>query len=479
MIAPIIHWFRRDLRLADNPALAAAATGGAPVIPLYVLDDATPGRRAVGGAGRWWLHHSLRSLDGDLRRQGSALVLRRGRALDAVSRLAEETGARAVHFTRGYAPGDAEAERRLGDTLGAQGVDCRRFAGSLLVEPEAVRSRSGGPFRVFTPFYKACRGLRIEAPLPPPSRLAAPMAWPASDRLEGWGLLPSKPNWSGGLRECWKVGEEAAQWRLDAFLDAALARYAANRDRPAAAGTSRLSPHLSFGEIGPRDCWHRVTLAAEAGGGGLTAGAETFLRELAWRDFSHHLLHYRPDLAEAPVRPEFASFPWRDDRPALAAWQRGLTGYPVVDAGMRELWRTGWMHNRVRMIAASFLVKDLLLPWQAGEAWFWDTLVDADPASNAANWQWVAGCGADAAPYFRIFNPTLQGEKFDPEGEYVKRWLPELAGLPAGLVHRPWEAPAAVRAEASVRLGETYPYPLVDHAWARRRALEAMARIRH
>jgi len=478
VVAPVIHWFRRDLRLADNPALAAAVAGGGPVIPLYVLDDETPERRAVGAAGRWWLHHSLRSLDGDLRRLGGALVLRRGRAEEAVSRLAGETAARAVHFTRGYAPGDAETESRLSDVLAVRGVACRHFAGSLLVEPEAVRTRSGGPFRVFTPFYRTCRAMRVEAPLPPPSRLAAPTAWPASDRLEDWGLLPSKPDWSGGLKESWEAGEGAAQRRLDTFFDTALARYAADRDRPAKAGTSRLSPHLGFGEISPRDCWHRLALAVEVGGGAFAADAESFLRELVWRDFSYHLLHCRPDLAEAPFRPEFAAFPWREDGAALAAWQHGLTGYPIVDAGMRELWQTGWMHNRVRMIAASFLVKDLLLPWQAGEAWFWDTLVDADPASNAANWQWVAGCGADAAPYFRIFNPTLQGEKFDSEGEYVKRWLPELAGLPAALVHRPWEAPVAVLAEAGVTLGATYPHPLVDHAWARRRALDALAQMR-
>ncbi len=478
MSAPVIHWFRRDLRLADNPALTAAAAGGGPVIPLYVLDDETPERRAEGAAGRWWLHHSLRSLDGDLRRLGSALVLRRGWAVEVLSSLIEETGARAIHFTRGYAPGDAETESRLNDVLAPRGVACRRFAGSLLVEPEAVRTRSGEPFRVFTPFHRACRSVRVEAPLPAPSRLDGPATWPASDRIEDWGLLPTKPNWSGGLRESWEAGEGAAQRRLDTFIDAALARYAADRDRPARAGTSRLSPHLAFGEISPRDCWHRVALAAEAGGGAYASGGECFLRELAWRDFSYHLLHQSPDLAQVPFRREFAAFPWREDGAALTAWRRGLTGYPIVDAGMRELWRTAWMHNRVRMIAASFLVKDLLLPWQAGEAWFRDTLVDADPASNAANWQWVAGCGADAAPYFRIFNPTLQGEKFDPGGDYVKRWLPELAGLPAAVVHRPWEAPAAVLAEAGVTLGATYPHPLVDHACARRRALEALARMR-
>lgn len=478
MSAPVIHWFRHDLRLADNPALAAAAAAGAPVIPVYVRDDETPGRRAPGGASRWWLHHGLRALDGELRRRGGALVLRRGRAAEALARLAAETGACAVHFARGFEPGDAEAERHLAESLAARGVACRRFAGTLLFEPETVQTRDGGPFRVFTPFYRACRRLPVAAPVPAPARLVMPAAWPVSDRLDDWGLLPSTPDWSGGLRETWTVGEAAAQRHLDDFLETALAGYPADRDRPAVAGTSRLSPYLHFGEISPADCWRRAARAAEAGDGATAAGAEAFLRELAWREFSYHLLHQRPDLSEAPFRPEFAAFPWRDDGAALAAWRRGRTGYPLVDAGLRELWHTGWMHNRVRMVAASFLVKHLLVSWRAGEAWFWDTLVDADPASNAANWQWVAGCGADAAPYFRIFNPVLQGEKFDPGGRYVKRWLPELAGLPDAFVHRPWEAPAVVLAGACVALGETYPRPLVDHGRARRRALDALARMR-
>ena len=479
MNAPVIHWFRRDLRLGDNPALGAAARSGAPLIALYIFDDETPGRWRPGGAGRWWLHHSLESLDCALRQRGSALMLRRGPAVDVLPRLAAETGARAVYATRRYEPWAAEEENRLAERLVATGVEFRRFGGTLLFEPEAIRTQSGGPFRVFTPFHRACLAAPPPAaPLAIPDVLPVPAVRPRSDRLVDWGLLPAKPDWSGGLGETWTVGEGAANRCLDDFLDDALVRYPADRDRPAVDGTSRLSPHLHFGEISPRVCWHRVALAADVRGGGLGVGAASFLRQLVWREFSAHLLHHAKELPDAPFRPAFAAFPWRDDADGLAAWQRGLTGFPIVDAGMRELWHSGWMHNRVRMIAASFLVKDLLIPWQIGERWFWDTLVDADLANNAAGWQWVAGCGADAAPYFRIFNPVLQGEKVDPDGAYVKRWLPELAGLPAGFVHRPWQAPPAVLAPAGVLLGETYPWPLVDHPTARRRALDALARLK-
>jgi deoxyribodipyrimidine photo-lyase len=291
----------------------------------------------------------------------------------------------------------------------------------------------------------------------------------ASDPLSSWRLLPTKPDWAGGLRATWQPGEKGARERLAAFLDGAIGDYAVMRDRPDRAGTSRLSPHLHFGEITPSQCWHAALAHAEAHG--RTVGHETFLRELAWREFSYHLLFHSPDLPDAPFRKEFVAFPWVADTNHLTAWQRGKTGYPIVDAGMRELWTTGWMHNRVRMIAASFLIKDLMIPWQAGEAWFWDTLVDADLASNAASWQWVAGSGADAAPFFRIFNPVTQGEKFDPDGDYVRRWVPELARLPAPDIHAPGEASRAVLSAAGVTLGKTYPLPIVDHAAARARAL--------
>ena len=471
----VIHWFRQDLRLEDNPALAAAIASGAPVIPVFILDDETPGPWAPGGASRWWLHHSLAALDAGLRVSGSRLILRRGAAASALARLAAETGASTITFTRTYEPHNAALESEIGKALGEDGIKLRRFGGNLLFEPEAVRTGAGGPFKVFTPFYKAClAGPPPKAPVPAPGTIPAPAAFPISDRLEDWELLPTHPDWAGGLREAWAPGEAGAARRLDRFLDEAVVRYGPDRDRPDRAGTSRLSPHLHFGEIGPRSVWHRVSLFAEAEAAA-APGAQAFLRELVWREFSHHLLHHWPAFPEAPFRPDFARFPWRDDPEGLLAWQRGRTGYPIVDAGMRELWRTGWMHNRVRMIAASFLVKDLLVPWQDGETWFWDTLVDADLANNAASWQWVAGCGADAAPYFRIFNPVLQGEKFDPDGTYVKRWIPELEGLSAKFVHRPWEAPPDTLVAAGVTLGGTYPAPIVDHGMARRRALDALA----
>ncbi len=477
MTAPVIHWFRHDLRLADNPALSAAVASGAPLIAVFILDETTPGAWAPGAASRWWLHGSLAALDRTLRRRGGALTLRRGPALEALMKIVRETGARQVTFTRGYGPHAAPQEAAIAEELGRDGVACRRFGGALLFEPEAVATKDGRPFRVFTPFHKATRALEISAPVPAPAAIHPPSRAPDSDVLDDWALLPTKPDWSGGLRESWNPGEEAAKTRLEAFLSDAMERYGTDRDHPGTAGTSRLAPHLHFGEIGPRQCWHRIRHAMDAGGG-RDVGAAAFLRELVWREFSTHLLHHWPSLPDRPFRDDFERFPWRDDDASRAAWQRGQTGYPIVDAGMRELWHTGWMHNRVRMVAASFLIKHLLIPWQRGEAWFWDTLVDADLANNAANWQWVAGCGADAAPYFRIFNPVLQGQKFDADGAYVRRWVPELSKLPDKFIHQPWAAPAAILAAAEVSLGDTYPQPIVDHAAARQRALAAVAQIR-
>jgi deoxyribodipyrimidine photo-lyase len=465
MPGPIIVWFRRDLRLADNPALAAAAAAGA-VIPLFLCSGEVA---ALGGASRWWLHHSLAALEKSLAARGSRLLLRRGSAAEVLPGLARETSAAAVYWNRTYLPAQDAADGAIAAALKGAGVSRRRYGTGLLHAPETLRTRNGRPFQVFTPFWNALRQQLLEPPAGVPARLPAPPAWPRGETLAEWGLRPEKPDWADGLRESWSPGEASAQARLASFLDEGLVAYGEGRDFPAGAGSSRLSPHLAWGELSPRQAWQ-----AAAG----SAGAEPFLRELAWREFSYHLLHHFPFLPERPLRGEFTAFPWRNDPASLAAWQRGRTGYPLVDAGMRQLWRTGWMHNRARMVAASFLVKHLLLPWQAGESWFRDTLVDADPACNAANWQWVAGCGADAAPFFRIFNPVLQGEKFDPGGRYVRRWLPELASLPDKFVHRPWEAPPDVLAQAGVRLGDTYPHPLVDHAAARQRALAAFASLR-
>lgn len=460
--SPLLVWFRQDLRLADNPALREAIATGAPVMPVYILDDETPGEWTMGGASRWWLHRSLRGLANDLAKRGSRLILRRGPARAALDALIAETGAAGVYWNRCYEPFAVRRDKAIKAGLEARGLAAKSFDASLLFEPWTIVSKSGTPFRVFTPFWKACLAAEAPAlPLAAPAKIKAPASWPASDALDSWGL---EPRWKHEF--AWEPGEAGAQAALARFVARALDGYANLRDRPDLEATSRLSPHLHFGEISPRQCFH-------AG-----AASPKFLAELGWREFAHHLLFHIPDLPETALRPEFRDFPWYDDDSRLRAWQKGRTGYPIVDAGMRELWRTGWMHNRVRMIAASFLVKHLLLPWRAGQAWFWDTLVDADLASNSAGWQWVAGCGADAAPYFRIFNPMLQGAKFDPDGVYVRRYVPELAGLPDEYIHTPWEAPAEILKKAGVTLGVTYPKPIVDHGEARTRALAAFQSLK-
>lgn len=472
MAPPVILWFRQDLRLADHPALTAAAAAG-PVVFLYILDDETPGSWRMGGASRWWLHRSLESLGRDV-----PLVLRRGRADQVIAEVLAEAGACAVHFTRDYAPWSSALEQRVKDACAAAGAACHRHRGFLLHEPEAIRNGAGEPYRVYTPFSKACFAAGDPRPPKPVPSFTPWQGTLRSDVLADWNLLPQRPNWATGLEACWTPGEQGARQRLAAFLERGLADYAEARDRPDRDVTSRLSPHLHFGEISPVQVWHAVRGAQAAANGRIDRAAEKFLKEVLWREFSWHLLHHWPSLPEQPFRPEFAGFPWAENPQALCAWQKGRTGYPIVDAGLRELWATGIMHNRVRMIAASFLVKDLLVPWQEGERWFWDTLVDADLGNNTASWQWVAGCGADAAPYFRIFNPVLQGEKFDPEGAYVRKWVPELAQLPASVIHRPWEAPALVLREADVELGRNYPHPVVDHGKARDRALAAFQELR-
>ena len=474
--APILLWFRQDLRLADHRALAAALATARPIVPVYILDDETPGNWRMGGASRWWLHESLGALGRDLEKLGSRMVLRRGPFIETLEALAEETGADAVYVTRSYEPWARQLEEEVAGRLETAEKTFRRFAGGLLFEPELPKTKAGDPFKVFTPFYKACLALDPpKRPLPRPEEsLPAPERWPRSDHLDDWGLLPEKPDWAGGLRETWEPGEAGAEKSLMRFMDEAMAGYSDRRDRPDIEGTSRLSPHLHFGDISPHRCWHAVEeRLAAAGDGSGERGGRSFLRELVWREFSYHLLFHWPHLPESAFRPEFDHFPWDENETALEAWQRGRTGYPIVDAGMRELWQTGWMHNRVRMITASFLIKNLMIPWQAGEAWFWDTLVDADLASNSASWQWVAGSGADAAPYFRIFNPVLQGKKFDPKGDYVRRYVPEIARLSNEHLQAPWEAPKEALAAAGIELGKTYPMPMVDHGKARERALKA------
>jgi deoxyribodipyrimidine photo-lyase len=467
---PSLVWFRQDLRLADNPALSAAAARGAPIVAVYVLDDETPGQWAAGSASRWWLHHSLTSLSAALKTLGIPLVLRRGPADAVIPKLATEIGADAVYWNRCYEPFAVARDTAIKAALTGSGAKAESFGAALITEPWTVKTQSGTPFRVFTPFWRALQKDRRPAKPQKAPTYRQPYRQITGDNLDDWHLLPAKPNWATGF-EGWTPGEGGAQQQLALFIDDALRDYPTTRNLPGVEGVSRLSPYLHWGEISIRQVWHAIELHAGA-------GADAYLRELGWRDFAHHLLWQFPDLPEKPFHEEFSSFPWRSDAQGLKAWQRGQTGYPFVDAGMRQLWATGWMHNRVRMVVASFLVKHLLLPWQAGEAWFWDCLVDADLAANAMNWQWVAGSGADAAPYFRIFNPILQGEKFDADGTYVRRWVPELAGLPDKWLHKPWEAPADILADAKVTLGNTYPHPIVDHDTARRRALDALKTIR-
>ncbi|WP_374447677.1 deoxyribodipyrimidine photo-lyase [Stella sp.] len=476
--APIIVWFERDLRLADNPALAEAVQSGRPVLPLFVLDDATAGPWRRGAASRWWLDRSLAALARDLTTVGLPLLLRRGPAARAVPAVVAESGAAAVVWNRRYEPWSRPRDAAIKEMLAQSGIAVRSHNAGLLREPWEVRTGEGEPYRVFTPFWRTLRAIGVAGrPLPAPAAATAPASLPAGDRLEDWDLSPRRPDWAGGLRRTWSPGEAGARRRLTEFLSAGLAGYRDGRDRPDRPGTSMLSPHLHFGELSPRLVWSAVADAVAADPG-LAAGGEAYRRELGWREFSHHLLFHHDRLPDAPLRAEFADMPWRRAPDELRAWQRGRTGYPIVDAGMRQLWETGWMHNRVRMVVASFLVKDLLIPWQEGAAWFWDTLVDADLANNSASWQWVAGCGADAQPFFRVFNPVLQGRKFDPDGAYVRRFVPELARLPASWIHEPWKAPADVLAEAGVRLDRDYPRPIVDHGAARGRALAALEATR-
>jgi deoxyribodipyrimidine photo-lyase len=477
MTSPALVWLRQDLRVADNPALAAAVASKRPVVVAFVLDDETPGAWRLGGASRWWLHHSLAALAADLKAKGCALVLRHGRADAVVAELARETGAGAVFWNRCYEPYAVARDKALKQTLSAQGVEVESFGGALMYEPWEVKTKSGEPFKVFTPFWRACLQVEMRALAPTSKKIKAWDGDVASDALDDWALLPTKPNWAAGFEPCWTPGEAGALEALGAFIDEHLSAYAEGRDLMGEDATSRLSPHLHFGEISPVQV-RRSVEAAVMHEPSLQRGADKFYAELGWRDFSANLLFNWPTLPEANWRAEFDGFAWRDDDAAFTAWTKGQTGYPVVDAGMRELWATGYMHNRARMIVASFLIKHLLIDWRRGEAWFWDTLVDADLGNNAASWQWVAGSGADASPYFRIFNPVTQGERYDADGAYVRRWVPELAKLDDEFIHQPWAASAEVLARAGVVLGETYPAPIVDHAGARARALEAYAALK-
>ncbi len=457
----VIHWFRQDLRLADNPALLAAANAGQ-VLPLYIFDDVDAGDHKMGAASRWWLHHSLSSLNTEL---NGRLQCFAGDAREIIARLVSQYSTVAIYWNRCYEPWRVEQDREIREQLQSLGVAAASFNGSLLWEPWENLKSDGTPYKVFTPFYqRGCLGAPApRAPLPcPPSLELAP---PNGGTVSELQLLPANP-WHKKLGQAWHVGEQAAQARLKTFVSEILKDYETGRDFPAQQSVSRLSPHLHFGEISPNQAWHAATAISGS-------NQETFHKELAWREFSYSLLFHFPALPDNNWQPKFDAFPWRQDDEALHRWQRGQTGIPVVDAGMRELWETGYMHNRIRMVVASFLVKNLLIHWREGARWFWDCLVDADLANNSASWQWVAGCGADAAPYFRIFNPVTQGEKFDPDGSYTRRFVPELASLPDKYLFRPWQAPADLLDEAGVSLGQTYPHPIADLKASRESALAA------
>lgn len=474
-----ILWFRRDLRLDDNPALIRAMSENDRVLPLYIHSPAEESPWEPGGASRWWLHGSLKTLDQALLERGSRLLITKGEGLEALARVCARTGATRVYWNRLYDPATRDRDSRIKLSLRERGLHCESHNALLLREPWELLTSTGGPYKVFSAFWRrSLPGLSDIKPLPAPDRLRPPPETGGLDGLtvEDLGLLP-RIHWDQGLVERWQPGETAALAQAGRFIEGALAGYAERRDLPGQTGTSGLSAHLHFGEIGPR---RLLAMIAEHHGSVAAPAAEVFLSEIGWREFAHHLLFHFPHTTTEPLDPRFARFPWRTGRAAelLAAWQRGRTGVPLVDAGMRELWHTGWMHNRVRMVVASYLTKNLLLPWQAGARWFWDTLVDADLAANSLGWQWTAGCGADAAPYFRVFNPVRQGERFDPKGDYVRHWCPELARLPDQYIHQPWAAPAATLRAAGLTLGTHYPLPLVDLARSRVEALAAFETIK-
>ena len=478
--APSIVLFQTDLRLADNPALSAAVRRARPLICVYVWNPKATGYDMPGAASRLWLYHSLQSFSDCLKAAGNDLTIRIGQTFEVLSNLLRDFPKSHLFWNQSCEPTDQDIERDLVTFLEAEKVDGHRFQGNTLVDPSTILTQTRHPYRVFTPFWKRLQStLSVSPPLPAPRKLPSqPSGKIKSDSLDSLELLP-KLDWAQSIRDRWTPGEKGAQTTLRKFLRNPAKVYSIDRDRPDLPHTSRMSPHLHFGEMSPGKLWHAVQHAKQKNRNPLNRKSyDAYVRQIAWREFARYLLYYFPHTVHKPLYGTYQKFPWRNDADSLRVWQKGLTGYPIVDAGMRELWHTGWMHNRVRMITASFLTKDLLQPWQNGAAWFWDTLVDADLANNTLGWQWVAGCGADASPFFRIFNPITQGIKFDPDGRYVRKWVPELAALPSSWIHQPWEAPPLLLAETHICLGETYPRPIIDHADARNRALLAYRRCK-
>jgi deoxyribodipyrimidine photo-lyase len=467
-----IMWFRQDLRVNDNPALNAACDMGK-IFPIYIYDDTTPDGRVPGSASQWWLHHSLTSLNDRL---NGHLKIFKGDPKVLIPKIMDAINAKAIFWNRCYEPWQINRDKEIKKQLIDGDFEAYSSNGSLLWEPMKVLKKDGTPYKVFTPYYRnGC--LKTEEPRypkAPPARITYTDEEYADDGLDALNLLP-KIKWDSTIAKMWKPGEDGAADNLSAFIQHAARQYKDGRDIPSMKGTSRLSPHLHFGEVSPNQVWYAIK---DKFGSTEDKSIDTYLSELGWREFSYYLLFHFPTLPNKNFNDKFDKFPWRKDAKALKAWQTGNTGIPIVDAGMRELWQTGYMHNRVRMIVGSFLVKNLLLSWHEGERWFWDTLLDADLASNSAGWQWVAGSGADASPYFRIFNPILQGEKFDKKGKYVRKYCPELKDLPDKYIHKPWETPGVIAKDANLELGKNYPEPIVDLKASRQRALDAFQEIK-
>lgn len=461
-------WFRQDLRLADNPALYHAATENEFIIPLYIFDETLAW--SMGRAQQWWLHHSLLSLQQQFNKLGLDLILRRGNSRLILLEICKKYNINHVYWNRCYEAAVMQQDQKINQQLITQGIAVNNYNSSLLHEPWEISNKQGDYFKVFTPFWNKCLAVATNIKLLPTPKLKQHPKI-VSESLSDWQLLPNKPNWAIGFSKIWQPGEINAQRQFQKFLSEHLEDYPEARDFPAKNATSKLSPYLHFGEISPRHIWHNLKLI-EAHEAKSSRSCEHFLRQLGWREFSYYLLYHFPHFADENFKSKFNHFSWSYNKKSLALWQQGQTGYPIVDAGMRELWHSGYMHNRVRMIVASFLTKHLLIDWRQGAKWFWNTLVDADLANNSMGWQWVAGSGADAAPYYRIFNPILQGEKFDAKGEYVRRWLPELSKLPNTYLHKPWKASKTILHDAGIYLDKNYPNPIVDHDVARLRALE-------
>ena len=466
-----ILWFRSDLRLADNSALVAAVDKGEPIVPVFIWAPDEYGDWVPGAASKWWLHKALESLRSDLDEHGARLILRTGKSLEELRDLIEKTGASRVFWNRRYEKSlrdvDAEIKRELHD----DGIEVKSFNSNLLNEPHTVAAGSGQPYKVYTPYWKKVKDRKVEEPVKCDLRkLKVPDSWPQTEALSRFDLMPKK-RWYKKMESKWDISEAGAHSRLNSFLKNAVDDYDTARDRPDYQGTSSLSPYLSWGLIGPR----QVMAALQERCNLRESGPQVYSKEIYWREFAYNVLYHFPDTPDVPLNTDYKDFPWENDQTILKRWQKGQTGYPIVDAGMRQLWETGWMHNRVRMIVSSLLVKHLLQDWLSGAQWFWDTLVDADLASNTLGWQWSAGCGADAAPYFRVFNPILQGQKFDPDGTYVKRYVPELRNLPVEYIHEPWTASKHERKSAGAA---DYPDPIIEHKKGRERALAALDKFK-